>query len=86
MSVRLDGEIIRLEGRCHVEDAEPLLGLLQAATGRVVDVSDAETLHTAVIQVILAFRPGITGESRDGFIRRWIAPALAGVSGSTFRR
>jgi len=85
MSVCLDGEIIRLEGRCHLEDAEPLLGLLQAAAGRMVDLSDAETLHTAVIQVLLAFRPGMAGESRDGFIRRWIAPALGSGDERTFR-
>jgi hypothetical protein len=76
MSVRLDDEIIRLEGRCHVEDAEPLLVLLQADGARVVDLSASETLHTAVVQVILAFRPRLAGESGDPFVRQWIVPVL----------
>jgi len=77
MSVRLDGNIIRLEGRCHVEDAEPLLVLLQAEPGRIVDCFEAETLHTAVIQVLIALGPSVQGETRDGFLRRWVAPVFA---------
>ncbi len=77
MSVRLDGTIIRLEGRCHVEDAEPLLVLLQAEPGRIVDCVGAESLHTAVIQVLIAFGPPVRGETSDGFVRRWVAPVFA---------
>jgi hypothetical protein len=47
MSVRLDDDVIRLEGRCHVEDAEPLLLLLQADPGRRLDLSQAESIHSA---------------------------------------
>jgi hypothetical protein len=78
MSVRLDGEIIRLEGRCHVEDAEPLVALLQADGTRPVDLAASDALHTAVIQVLLAFRPRLLGDSSDAFVRDWIVPALAG--------
>jgi hypothetical protein len=77
MSVRLDGSIIRLEGRCYVEDAEPLLVLLQAEPGRVVDCFEAETLHTAVIQVLIALGAPVRGATRDDFLRRWVAPFFA---------
>ncbi len=76
MSVRLDGEIIRLEGRCHVEDAEPLLVLLQADGTRTVDLAGSEMLHTAIVQLILAFRPPLAGTSAEAFIRDWVLPAV----------
>jgi hypothetical protein len=76
MSVRLDGEIIRLEGRCYIEDVEPLVVLLHEKPGGIVDCSAAETLHTAIIQVLLAFTPGITGECGDEFVRRWVVPFI----------
>lgn len=79
MTVRLDGEMIWLEGRCHVEDAEPLLGLLQAKPGRVVDCSRAETLHSAVVQVLIACSSPVAGESSDEFIRRWVMPLFTKV-------
>ena len=80
MSVRLDGDIVFLEGPCRVEDAEPLLGLLQAGRERTVDLTDAEHLHAAVLQVLMALRPSIQGTAGDTFLRDWIAPALIGAT------
>ena len=77
MSVRLDGNIIVLEGQCRVEDAEPLLRWLQADPGRIIDLADAEHLHTAVFQVLMALKPGLRGTARDAFLRDWITPALS---------
>ncbi len=76
MSVRLDGNVILMEGACRVEDAEPLLGWLQADMGRVVDLTGAEHLHAAVLQVLIALRPALRGTAKDPFLRDWIAPAL----------
>ena len=77
MSMRLDGNIIVLEGACRVEDAESLLGWLQTDRGLVVDLTDAEYLHTAVLQVLMALRPALKGTPKDDFIRHWITPALS---------
>jgi len=76
MSARLDGNVIVLEGPCRVEDAEPLLGWLQADRSRVVDVTDAEHLHAAIVQILMALGPTLKGAGKDAFIRDWIAPAL----------
>lgn len=76
MSVRLDGNVIVLEGACRVEDAEPLLGWLQADRGRVVDLTEAEHLHAAVLQVLMALRPALSGAGKNSFMRDWITPAL----------
>ncbi len=76
MSVRLDGNVIVLEGPCRVEDAEPLLGFLQTDRGRIVDLAGAEHLHGAVLQVLMALNPALRGSAKDPFIRDWIVPAL----------
>ena len=76
MSVRLEGNVILLEGPCRVEDAEPLLGWLQADRGRIVDLTEAEHLHAAVLQTLMALRPALRGTAKDAFLRDWIASAL----------
>ncbi len=76
MSVRLDGEVIRLEGECWVEEAETLADLLQTP-GRSVDLSRCERLHGALAQALLAFGPPISGEPQSPFLRDHLVPALA---------
>ncbi|WP_134499800.1 hypothetical protein [Microvirga pakistanensis] len=84
MSVRLAGDAIVLEGPCRVEDAEPLLSLLQAGPDRTVDLTEASHLHAAVVQVLMALRPTLKGTGQDGFLKTWIIPALIGAeSGDT---
>jgi ABC-type transporter Mla MlaB component len=77
MTVHLEGHAIHLQGECRVEDAERLLEHLQADRSRRVDLSRAGTLHTAVVQVLLALRPAISGRSDDPFVRDWIEPLLS---------
>ena len=77
MSVIRDGTAVRLVGDCGVEDAEPLLAFCAASPRAPVDLSGAGPLHTAVVQVLLAFRPPIRGPVADAFTARWIVPALA---------
>jgi hypothetical protein len=76
MSARLDGNIILLEGQCRVEDAEPLLGWLQADSSRVVDLTNAEHLHAAVFQILMALRPPIREGEKDAFVQDWLIPIL----------
>lgn len=77
MSVRLDGEIIRLEGDCPVEIAETLASLLDAAPDRSVDLGSAGPLHGAVLQALLYYQPELIGKPQDPFLTDWILPALA---------
>ncbi|WP_158809484.1 hypothetical protein [Beijerinckia sp. L45] len=76
MSVRLEGDRVRLDGPCRVEDAEPLLMLLRADPRRAVDLTGAGPLHAAIVQVLLALRPPITGQPGDPFLRTWLIPLL----------
>lgn len=78
MTVLRDGSIIRLEGVCRVEDAEPLTALLQGVSDSTLDLSTCEGLHAAVVQAILAFRPVTIGVPDDPFLRDRLLPALIG--------
>ena len=82
MSARLDGNIILLEGQCRVEDAEPLLGWLQADSSRVVDLTDAEHLHAAVFQILMVLRPPIREGEKDAFVHDWLIPILRAAKSS----
>ena len=76
MSVVLEGGTIHLRGASAVEDAETLLSLLQTDPPRLVDVQAATGLHAAVVQVLLALRPGMVGPANDPFVNRWLLPIL----------
>ena len=77
MTVRreADGTIV-LEGRCPVEDAEPLRQLLQATPDAQCDWTRCSRLHTAVVQVIMAARPGLAGPCGDAWTEAWVVPQL----------
>ena len=74
MSVAWDGKRIRLRDACRVEDAEALLALLQTDRRRLVDLDGVKLMHTAVVQVLLAFRPTVTGAPADPFLVAWFLP------------
>jgi hypothetical protein len=80
MTVTLSADGIRISGAGRIEDAEHLLVLLQADNRRLVDLAEAEVLHTAVVQVLLAFRPHVRGRPADPFFNTWVMPGLTGAS------
>jgi hypothetical protein len=82
MTVSRDGPIIRLQGVCRVEDAEPLTALLQDISDSTLDVSACEGLHAAIVQAILAFRPRIVGVPDDPFLRDRLLSVLVGARSS----
>ncbi|WP_205618565.1 MULTISPECIES: hypothetical protein [Brevundimonas] len=80
MSVRSDGDQLRLEGDCHVEDAETLHGLLLANDIARVDLTGCGRMHAAVLQVLLVMRPAISGSPTDPMTSRWLGSTLNGLS------
>lgn len=70
--------IIVLEGTCAVEDAEPLLQMLQATPVATVDWTACRQIHTAVLQVVLASGIVPFGPCGDTWVEQWLAPALSG--------
>jgi len=76
MTVIVSGDTIHLAGACLVEDAEPLLVALQADPTRGVDMGAATRLHLAVVQLLLAVRPALSGVPADPFLRDRLLPLL----------
>ena len=65
MTVRRgDDGVIVLGGVCPVEDAEPLLQLMQAAPDARCDWTRCSHLHTAVVQVVMAANPDLPEQMR----------------------
>ena len=77
MTVVIEKDRILIQGICGADDVEVLMSALRAHGSSIVDLSEADHLHTAILQVLLAFRPSITGTPRDTFIRTWLIPILA---------
>lgn len=76
MSIIVEGGVIKLSGICGSDDVEALLTALAEKGSKVVDVSNVDHLHGAVLQTLLTFAPSILGSPRDSFVRTWLIPVL----------
>jgi hypothetical protein len=77
MTVRRgDNGAIVLEGVCPVEDAEPLLQMLQTMSAADVDWRPCRQLHTAVLQLVLASGRAQVGPCGDPWVAQWVGPKL----------
>jgi hypothetical protein len=75
MTVRRgDNGAIVLDGVCPVEDAEPLLQMLQATPAAQLDWSQCRQLHTAVFQLVMASGRAPTGPCGDAWVGQWLGP------------
>lgn len=77
MSLRIEGSLIRIEGRCRLEEAETLLDALLRLDSPRVDLTGCTALHTAVVQILLASRVPVAGQPDAPFLVRHILPLLA---------
>lgn len=75
MSIEVTTDRIFIRGRCGVEEAEPLLEALTEAPGRIV-VLEADRLHTALWQVLIARKPVIEGQPKDAFVIQHLIPLV----------
>jgi hypothetical protein len=62
-----------LEGVCPVEDAEPLLQMLQMTPAAPLDWTRCSRVHTAILQIILAAGVVPAGPCGDAWVRQWAA-------------
>jgi hypothetical protein len=77
MTVRFtaDGKIV-LEGACPHQEAETLLQHLITTPEAAVDLRACDFVHSAVVQVLMVFKPKLLGPPRPGAIRQWVYPQL----------
>jgi len=57
MSVEEQVAVVRLFGSFLIQDAETLSSLLMADRSLQLDASECASCHSAVLQVLLAFKP-----------------------------
>jgi len=81
MGVRIEQRTIHIEGAASVADAEPLLAALLENPGRVIDLSGASRIHSAVVQLLLALRPEVVGKPADPFYNSHIARLIDASKG-----
>ncbi|KRB49220.1 hypothetical protein ASE04_18790 [Rhizobium sp. Root708] len=61
MTVSVVDNSIRLTGPCGVEEVETLVGYMDLHPDLYIDLSAATTIHTALWQAMMVFRPSIRG-------------------------
>ena len=76
MSIAMAQGVVHLKGNCDAGDVEPLLAAVQQDRSVRIDLTEADHLHTAIFQVLLAFKPVVEGSPRDTFVRTWLIPIL----------
>ena len=65
MPFRVEDEVVSLEGHCSVEEAPDLFQALLAIEAPTIDLDRAESLHTAVAQVLIASRGKLRNSPTD---------------------
>ena len=66
-----------LRGALDIEEAERLLSALEKDPDRQVDLSDLESIHTAVLQVLMAKAPVCAVPPQDERLASILVPILA---------
>ncbi len=79
--IRVDDGVIRLEGHCPVEDAETLLEALQGGGAPSLDLGGCCSVHTAVLQLLLASRARVLIPPADALLAR-LLPGGCGPNGA----
>lgn len=72
-----------LSGICGVAEAETLLVWLLDHPMMQIDLTACQHVHTAVLQVLLALRPSITGQPADPGLAAWLMPLLVEPAADT---
>lgn len=71
--MRVDGPVVVLEGHCPIEEAETLLEAVQSGAVRSVDVGGCRSMHTAIVQVLLAAGLPLRGAMEDSYWQEFLS-------------
>ena len=81
MTILVEGDVIRFEGRCRIEDAEILQVALCERPGRGVDLGACTSLHSALVQLLLVASPPVRVAPAEAGVYRWLMPLLQSGGG-----
>ena len=77
MPLELTPDVALLRGHVDIAEAEDLMTWLTDDPGRPVDVAECASAHTAILQLLLALRPDITGAEGHSDWRALLSGPLA---------
>ena len=61
MTMSFSDGVIKLSGKCGIDEAEALVSHLSSHPDAVVDVAAATEIHTALWQTLMMFMPTVSG-------------------------
>jgi len=76
MPIILKKTVAVLEGICEIEEAEVLLEWLLVNRKGKLNLKQLEHPHTALLQIIIAFKPMISAWPENEAICSWLQPLL----------
>jgi hypothetical protein len=76
MALQFVGNEIWLIDDCGAEEALELVDLLLKAERPTINLSRCSNMHAALLQTFLAYKPAVSAEPAEPFLRRWILPIL----------
>jgi hypothetical protein len=65
MAINVEDNVVSIAGHCPIDEAEPLFETLRGIEDPIFDLSQATTLHTAIVQLVLASSARIRGMPSD---------------------
>jgi len=74
MPMRIEDQVISLEGHCTIEEAQDLYDSVRGFEEPVFNLAGVESLHTAIVQILLASGGAVVGVPPD----TWLANCLRG--------
>lgn len=77
MTVNLEDSVVILTGACGVEEVDTLVTYLQSRTDLSVDLSAATTMHTALWQALMTFRPNLVAATSPSLMEERLLLGLA---------
>ncbi len=86
MTVSVDDGAIRLTGPCGVEEVDTLVGYMDRHPDLHIDLSAATTIHTALWQALMVFRPKVMGPPVSSLISDKVLEEINAYSGQTRQR
>lgn len=73
MPLEIDQNILRLRGRCRLEEAEQLRDALQQYPNAILDLSACTEMHTGIVQILLACKITPSAWPEHPFYGNWLA-------------